>query len=78
MSADLLPLEQETVLYTIAMYGGDPVGYGLPLVKVRDYSGIRGRALTAALNGLRLRKLAWRGASGHWHPTEHGLERGMA
>ena len=72
---DRLPMPQENVIFALAMYAG---AGGLPLSKVRDYSGVRGRALAGALSGLRRRGLAWRGARGHWYPTDEGRERGQA
>jgi hypothetical protein len=67
-----IPLAQESVLYALAMYGP------LPLAKLRDYSDVRGRALSGALTGLRRRGLAWCGATGTWHATDAGYERGRA
>lgn len=65
-----LPSTQEDVLYMLAICGP------LDLDRLRDYTGVRGRALAGALTALRLRGLAWRGASGQWWPTTLGYERG--
>lgn len=73
----ILPPRQKEVLFVLAMYA-EPRGQGLPLDRVRAWSGVRGRDLAGALTGLRRRGLAWRGASGHWRPTEAGVERGRA
>jgi hypothetical protein len=73
----ILPPAQAEVLLVLAMYA-EPRGHGLPLASVREYADVRGRPLAGALTGLRSRGLAWRGASGHWRPTEAGVERGRA
>lgn len=70
-----LTLDQERVIFTLAMYAGPG---GIPLRDLREWSDVRGRPLANALNGLRNRGLAWCGASGHWYPTEAGIERGRA